>query len=127
MYKADDGPLTQSETDELRHLAGCALPNGKVVSKASLFPVAPSAGCSDETVARVKGAKAVTPTPDDLRFAAEWMRQYDDSHDGGKQTAVAEALAEWLDAQADAKELRAAAREHKVPVKGLRAALAKAP
>ncbi len=65
-----------------------------------------------------------TPGPDDLRFAAEWLRAYDDSHDGGEQTAIAEAVAEWLDAQADAKELRATAAEHKVPVGKLREKLA---
>lgn len=66
-----------------------------------------------------------TPTPDALRFAAEWLRQYDDSHDGGEQTAKAARVADWLDAQADAKELRDAAREHGVPVAGLRRRLAK--
>jgi len=60
------------------------------------------------------------PNPDALRFAAEWLRAYDDSHDGGEQSAVAETVAEWLDAQADASELRAAAREHGVPVGKLR-------
>jgi hypothetical protein len=67
-----------------------------------------------------------TPEPDALRFAAEWLRQYDDSHDGGAQSEVARSVADWLDAQADAKELRDAAREHGVPVGGLRARLAKA-
>jgi hypothetical protein len=67
-----------------------------------------------------------TPPPDALRFAAEWLRQYDDSHNGGKQTATAQSVADWLDQQADAKELRDAAREHGVPVGGLRARLAKA-
>ena len=62
-----------------------------------------------------------TPSPDDLRFAAEWLRQYDDSHDGGKQTAIAESVAEWLDAQAEAGNLRAAAAEIGVPVAMLRA------
>lgn len=68
-----------------------------------------------------------TPNTDDLRFAAEWLRSYDDEHDGGEQTKVAEAVAAWLDAQADAKELRDAAREHGVPVAGLRKRLASIP
>ena len=67
-----------------------------------------------------------TPGPDDLRFAAEWLRQFDDSHDGGEQTTIAQAVAGWLDAQADARELRDAAREHGVPVGKLRQRLAKA-
>ncbi|TXH00078.1 MAG: hypothetical protein E6R08_01175 [Nevskiaceae bacterium] len=67
-----------------------------------------------------------TPAPDDLRFAAEWLRAYDDEHDGGEQTAIAERVAAWLDAQADAKELRDAAREHGVPVGGLRKRIANA-
>lgn len=62
-----------------------------------------------------------TPEPDDLRFAAEWLRQYDDTHDGGEQTAIAAKVADWLDAQADAKELRSTAREHGVPAAKLRA------
>ena len=65
------------------------------------------------------------PTPDDLRFAAEWLRQYDDSHEGGEQTAIAAKVAAWLDAQASSIELRATAREHGVPVMRLRSALAK--
>ena len=64
-----------------------------------------------------------TPETDDLRFAAEWLRQYDDTHDGGDQTAIAVMVAEWLDAQAYAKELRATAREHGVPAAKLRAKL----
>lgn len=69
---------------------------------------------------------AHTPEPDALRFAAEWLRSYDDTHDGGEQTAIAESVAEWLDAQADAKELRDVAKSYGVPVGGLRAKLAKA-
>lgn len=64
------------------------------------------------------------PSADDLRFAAEWLRAYDDEHEGGEQMAIAAAVADWLDAQADSKELRAAAREHGVPVAGLRNRLA---
>lgn len=67
-----------------------------------------------------------TPDPDDLRFAAEWLRAYDDEHDGGEQSAIAEKVAAWLDSQADAKELRDTAREHGVPVAGLRKYLARA-
>ena len=61
-----------------------------------------------------------TPSPDDLRFAAEWLRAYDDDHDGGEQSAIAKKVAAWLEAQADAKELRSAAREHGVPAAKLR-------
>lgn len=61
-----------------------------------------------------------TPAADDLRFAAEWLRAYDDAHDGGEQSAIAEAVAKWLDAQADAADERAAAREHGVGVDRLR-------
>jgi hypothetical protein len=67
-----------------------------------------------------------TPASDDLRFAAEWLRQYDDSHDGGEQSAIAEAVAEWLDAQATAKDVRDLAREHGVPTGKLREKLASA-
>lgn len=62
-----------------------------------------------------------TPSTDDLRFAAEWLRQYDDTHDDGKLTAVAELVAAWLDEQANMKQLRDIAREHKLPVDKLRA------
>lgn len=68
-----------------------------------------------------------TPDPDALRFAAAWLRYYEDEHDGGGQSAIAASIADWLDAQADAKELRDAAREHGVPVGRLRAKLAVAP
>lgn len=66
-----------------------------------------------------------TPDPDALRFAAEWLRQYDDTHDGGGDTSRAAAVADWLDAQANAAEFRSAAREHGVPVGKLRQAVAK--
>ena len=61
-----------------------------------------------------------TPEADDLRFAAEWLRVYDDTHDGGEQSEIAEHVAAWLDEQADAKEMRSAAREHGVPVRAVR-------
>jgi hypothetical protein len=64
-----------------------------------------------------------TPNADALRFAAEWLRQYDDEHDGGADTERAASVADWLDAQADAADLRGAAREHGVPVAKLRRAL----
>jgi hypothetical protein len=66
------------------------------------------------------------PTPDALSFAAEWLRHYDDTHDGGQQTAIAAEVADWLDEQAAAKTLRDAARGSGVPVKALRARLARA-
>ena len=62
------------------------------------------------------------PAPDALRFAAEWLRAYDDSHDGGDQSATAEAVAAWLDAQADAKDLREVARAGGAAVAWLRSA-----
>lgn len=65
-----------------------------------------------------------TPPSDDMRFAAEWLRQYDDEHEGGEFTAKAKAVAAWLDAQADAKDLRATAREHQVSAVELRRRLA---
>lgn len=65
-----------------------------------------------------------TPDPDALRFAAEWLRQYEDTHDD-LDTKRAVAVADWLEAQADAAELRRAARECGVPTRKLRQALAK--
>lgn len=63
-----------------------------------------------------------TPEADDLRLAAEWLRQYDDEHDGGRDTKRTAVVADWLDAQAIAAELRRAARENGVPVEKLRQA-----
>lgn len=61
-----------------------------------------------------------TPDSDALRFAAEWLRQYDDEHDGGSDTARAAAVADWLDAQAAAADIRSVARECGVPTKAVR-------
>jgi response regulator of citrate/malate metabolism len=61
-----------------------------------------------------------TPEPDALRFAAEWLRQYDDTHDGGDDTRRALAVAAWLDQQADAATFRAVAREVGVSAKTVR-------
>jgi hypothetical protein len=63
-----------------------------------------------------------TPEPDDLYFAADWLRQYDDEHGGG-DTARCAAIADWLDAQANAKQIRDAARSAGVPAGRLRARL----
>jgi hypothetical protein len=63
------------------------------------------------------------PKADDSRFAAEWLRQYDDTHDGGEQISIACDVARWLDAKADAQELRAVARQHSIPIAKLRAKL----
>lgn len=60
-----------------------------------------------------------TPRPADLRLAAEWLRAYEDQED----TPRLDRVAGWLDEQADAQELRAAAREHGVSVQRLRTAL----
>lgn len=65
-----------------------------------------------------------TPEADALRFAADWLRQYDDSHDGGQQTAVANEVATWLERHADAQEEREVARAHGMAVSRLRAAMA---
>ena len=62
----------------------------------------------------------MTPNADDLRFAAEWLRAYDDSHEGGQDMARAAVVADWLEEQADAKEMRAAARQLGVPMNKLR-------
>ncbi len=70
---------------------------------------------------------ARTPPPDDLRFAADWLRQYDDEHDGGEDTARCARIADWLDEQAIAKDLRDAAREHGLPVGKLRSKLREDP
>jgi hypothetical protein len=74
----------------------------------------------DDTDIMTTGDHMTTPGIDSLRFAAEWLRQYDDSHDGGEQTAIANTVAQWLDYQADQKELRSLARQHMVPVGKLR-------
>ncbi len=60
------------------------------------------------------------PDPDALRFAAEWLRQYEDSHESDGDTRRAEAVAAWLDQQADAATFRAVAREVGVSTKAVR-------
>lgn len=61
-----------------------------------------------------------TPSADALRFAAEWLRQYDDEHEGGADTARAADVADWLDAQAEAADIRSVARQCGVPTKAVR-------
>lgn len=62
-----------------------------------------------------------TPDSDALRFAAEWLREYeDDRTDGDKDVERATSVADWLNTQADAADLRAVAKEHGVPVAKLR-------
>lgn len=66
-----------------------------------------------------------TPDPKALRFAAEWLRHFDDTHDGGNDKATAAAVAEWLESQATAAEFRAVARKNGLPVSKLRQSVAK--
>jgi uncharacterized protein (DUF111 family) len=62
-----------------------------------------------------------TPDPEALRFAAEWLREYEgDCTDGNEDVKKAASVADWLNAQADAADLRAVAKEHGVPVAKLR-------
>lgn len=68
--------------------------------------------------------RAGGPSSDDLRLAAEWLRQYDDEHDGGEDTKRCAAVAEWLEGKANAMDECAAAREVGVSVSRLRAAMA---
>jgi arsenate reductase-like glutaredoxin family protein len=63
---------------------------------------------------------AAKPSADDMRLAASWLDEYEDSPEGD----ACKRVAEWLAEQADAKELRDAAREHGVPVKALRKKIA---
>lgn len=65
---------------------------------------------------------SATPSSDDLRAAAIWL----DSNEGdAAEQAPLLRVARWLEQQADAKEMREAAKEHGVPVIKLRAVLAK--
>ena len=70
---------------------------------------------SSHTVGPMRAARLFA-----LRLAAEWLRQYDDEHDGGEDTARCAAVADWLDAQADQKQVRDAAREAGLPTAALR-------
>lgn len=60
------------------------------------------------------------PSADDMRLAAEWLGEYEDSPEGD----ACKRVAAWLNEQAEAKELRDAAREHGVPVGALRRKIA---
>ena len=64
-----------------------------------------------------------TPTPSELRLAALWC----DSNEGdaNEQEPLAR-VARWLEHQADNIEMRRMADHYGVPVKRMRAALAKA-
>lgn len=63
-----------------------------------------------------------TPSAEDLRLAALWCDN--NEGDDGEQEPL-KRVARWLEQQADAKELREAAKEHGVPVGRVRDALAK--
>lgn len=64
-----------------------------------------------------------TPSVEDLRLAALWC----DSNEGDDAERLPLArVAAWLEAQAEAKEMRDAAKEHGLPVGKLRTAMAKA-
>lgn len=63
-----------------------------------------------------------TPSAEDMRLAALWLEHNDDE---GAEGETCHRVAAWLDAQAEAKEVREAAKKHGVPVGKLRAAIAK--
>jgi hypothetical protein len=61
-----------------------------------------------------------TPSANDLRLAALWCENNEDTDD--VRTAL-QRVAKWLDWQADQKILRTVAREQRVPVSAVRQAL----
>jgi DNA-binding phage protein len=61
-----------------------------------------------------------TPSIAALRFAAEWLRAYDED-----DNSSLEEVADWLEEQATAAYLREMARKHGVSVEALRKALSK--
>lgn len=64
----------------------------------------------------------VTPSSDDMRSAALWL----DHNEGDEAEREPMArVARWLEEQADAQDIRTAARAHNLTVKDLRAAIAK--
>lgn len=63
-----------------------------------------------------------TPSADDLFLAAQWL----DVYEGAEDAEACRRVAAWLKLQADAKELRDAARAAGVPVAKARIAIAKA-
>lgn len=58
-----------------------------------------------------------TPTAEQMTAAAEWLR-INEGEEG--EAEACEAVADWLDQQAEAKTLRLIAREHGVPVAAVR-------
>lgn len=65
-----------------------------------------------------------TPTPDEMRLAADWL----EANDGLEGEAErCKTVAAWLNAQADAQEMRAQCRAAGVPVAKLRAKLRQTP
>lgn len=61
-----------------------------------------------------------TPDPDSLRLAALWCRNNEGDDD---ERLPLIAVADWLEKQADAKEVREAARSVGVPVSKVREAM----
>ncbi len=65
-----------------------------------------------------------TPTPDQLRTAADWL-EVNEGLEGEAERC--KAVSVWLNAQADAQEMRAECRKAGVPVAKLRARLRRTP
>lgn len=61
------------------------------------------------------------PTPDEMRVAALWLEVNEGE---GTEAQACARVAAWLEAQADAIELRAVSRTCRVPVASLRKRLA---
>lgn len=66
-----------------------------------------------------------SPSADDLAFAADWLDAYEAAPGDEDNGERAERLAGWLRQKADAAFLREAAREARIPVRALRAAIKK--
>lgn len=64
------------------------------------------------------------PTPDQMRLAAEWLRENEGE---GEERESCQAVAAWLKHQADASDLRQACREAGVPVAKIRKRLGVSP
>lgn len=72
------------------------------------------------------GAQAVTPQPDQMRLAAMWLR-HNEADPGTEERDSCQAVAAWLEGQADARDLRETCRAAGVPVAKVRKRIGQTP
>lgn len=67
--------------------------------------------------------KTASPTPDQMRSAAQWLQAYEGSNGDEENKIACELVADWLEQQASEKELKSICKQEGIPFTKVKKAL----